>query len=320
MCESGENSPDVASISSAPEDKVLHRIRVICDSNGGAWLFTTGKTRPNAVMLRAMHLLASGELVDNITFGANTSEFTSVAQGPKGEIYLGSTVYNFNNPKNASDWQVHKLSRTGKLEWTRTIDSPAHLDDFGCEISLSITGDVLVNGPLATETLDGVVRNLPTVLRLDPVTGRTKKLEQTQTHFLNSHVMLAPLPSIDMYVLGIYDLAQQGSNSVYFYRSRPSEDVSSLALSIGLPKRIKAKRIIGMYFRGTNGSFSALLQPVEGMSQNLALIYLKKYSGTDITTGMLTTDKAVDYNQSDTNIVAGRFGKNFTVFDFSGLR
>ena len=75
-----------------------------------------------------------------------------------------------------------------------------------------------------------------------------------------------------------------------------------------------------MYFRGMNGSFSALLQPVEGLSQNLALIYLNKYSGTDITTGMLTTDKAVDYNQSAANIVAGRFGKNFTVFDFSDLK
>lgn len=307
-------------ISKTADDKVLHKVRVASDLDGGAWLFTTGSADKKSVTLRGMHLMASGKLEEKVTFGTHTSEFTSLAQGTKGEIYLASTVYNAKNPNNTSDWQVQKLARNGHLEWTRIIDSPAHLNDFGCELSLSLSGDVLVNGPLATETLDGVIRNLPTVIRLDPTTGRTRRLDQTQTHFLNSNVMLAPLPSIDMYVLGIYDLAQQGSNSVYFYRSRPSDDFSSLALSIGLPKRMKAKRIIGMYFRGTNGSFSALLQPVQSPGQNLALIYLNKYSGTDITTGMLTTDKAVNYNQSNANIVAGRFGKNFTVFDFSGLR
>jgi hypothetical protein len=132
--------------------------------------------------------------------------------------------------------------------------------------------------------------------------------------------MLSPLPTLDMYVLGIYDLAQKGSNDVYFYRSRLADDLTSLALSIGLPRKMKAKRIVGMYYRGTTGSFSALLQPLEGPGQQLALIYVNKYVGTDITTGILTTDKPVHYNQSDNNIVAGRFGKNFTVFDFSGLR
>jgi hypothetical protein len=75
-----------------------------------------------------------------------------------------------------------------------------------------------------------------------------------------------------------------------------------------------------MYFRGMSGSFSALMQPLEGPGQKRALIYVNKYVGTDITTGILTTDRQVHYNQSDSNIVAGRFGYNFTVFDFTGLK
>jgi hypothetical protein len=125
---------------------------------------------------------------------------------------------------------------------------------------------------------------------------------------------------LDMYVLGSYDMAQEGSNSVYFYRSRPSDDFSSLSMIVGLPRKMKAKRIVSMYYRGSIASFSALLQPLESPGQRLALIYVNKYSGTDITTGILTTDKPVHYNQSDANIVAGQFGNNFTIFDFTGLK
>jgi hypothetical protein len=169
-------------------------------------------------------------------------------------------------------------------------------------------------------TFDGVVRNIPSVIRLDAGNGRIKKLEQTQTHFLNTRVMLSPVPMLDMYVLGSYDMTENGSNSVYFYRSRPSDEFSSLSMVVGLPKKMKAKRIISMYYRGSLASFSALMQPLENPGQRLALIYVNKYSGTDITTGILTTDRLVHYNQSDANIVAGRFGKNFTVFDFTGLK
>jgi len=308
------------SISTSREDKPLHLIRVVSDTQGGAWLFTTGKNGTTSVSIRAMHLKASGALDDEISIGKGIAELTSVAQGSQGENYLFSTVYNVKNRDNGSDWQVQRVSKDGKLEWTTRIDGPAHIDDFHSDGTVSANGDVLVYGPLATTTFDGVIRTLPSVVRLDARNGRIKKLEQTQTHFLNTRVMLSPVPTLDMYVLGIYDLAQQGSDSVYFYRSRPSDDFSSLSLSVGLPKKMKAKRIVSMYYRGSIASFSALLQPLESPGQRLALIYVNKYSGTDITTGILTTDKPVHYNQSDANIVVGRFGKNYTIFDFTGLK
>lgn len=308
------------SISDKPEDKILHLIRVVSDMQGGAWLFTTGKSGASSVTIRAMHLKPSGELNDEVTVSKRIAQLTSVTQGAKGENYLVSTVYNRNTAGNTSDWQVQRLSKDGKLEWTRTIDGPAHKNDFFSDGALATNGDFLVYGPLATTTLDGVVRNIPSVVRLDPGNGRIKKLEQTQTHFLNTRVMLSPVPMLDMYVLGSYDMAQEGSNSVYFYRSRPSDDFSSLSMIVGLPKKMKAKRIVSMYYRGSIASFSALLQPLESPGQRLALIYVNKYSGTDITTGILTTDKPVHYNQSDANIVAGRFGKNYTIFDFTGLK
>jgi hypothetical protein len=267
-----------------------------------------------------LHLKASGELDDALPTGKGVAELTAVAQGSKGENYLISTLYRGSGAPNASDWQVQRISKDGKLEWTRTIDSPAHQNDFFSDATLAANGDVLVFGPLGTVTLDGVVRNIPSVVRLDAETGRIKKLEQTQTHFLNTRVMLSPIPTLDMYVLGSYDMAENGSNSVYFYRSRPSDEYSSLSMAVGLPKKMKAKRIVSMYYRGSIGSFSALLQPLESPGQRLALIYVNKYSGTDITTGILTTDRLVHYNHSDANIVAGRFGKNFTVFDFTGLK
>jgi hypothetical protein len=259
-------------------------------------------------------------LDETVNLGNGITEFNAITQSSTGDNFLASTKYTFAQTSSAADWQIQRVSSKGKVLWTTVIDSPAHLDDFHCDIQLAMNGDLLVYGSLATETLDGVVRSLPTVLRLDANTGKIKKTEQTQTHFLNSQVMLSPLPTLDMYVLGIYDLAQKGSNDVYFYRSRLADDLTSLALSIGLPRKMKAKRIVGMYYRGTTGSFSALLQPLESPGQRLALIYVNKYSGTDITTGILTTDRLVHYNQSDANIVAGRFGKNFTVFDFTGLK
>lgn len=308
------------SISRHSEDKVMHLIRVVSDTEGGAWLFTTGQQGQKRIRLSAMHLVSSGKLDETVNLGNGITEFNAITQSSTGDNFLASTKYTFTQNSSAADWQIQRVSSKGKVLWTTVIDSPAHLDDFHCDIKLAMNGDVLVYGSLATETLDGVVRSLPTVLRLDATTGKIKKTEQTQTHFLNSQVMLSPLPTLDMYVLGIYDLAQKGSNDVYFYRSRLADDLTSLALSIGLPRKMKAKRIVGMYYRGTTGSFSALLQPLEGPGQQLALIYVNKYVGTDITTGILTTDKPVHYNQADNNIVAGRFGKNFTVFEFSGLR
>jgi hypothetical protein len=287
---------------------------------GGAWLFSTGNKNSNSVSILRMHLRASGALDDVLPTGKGIAELTAVVQGAKGENYLISTVYKGKNPLNASDWQVQRISKDGKLEWTRTIDGPAHRDDFFSDATLATNGDVLVFGPLATVTFDGVVRNIPSVIRLDAGNGRIKKLEQTQTHFLNTRVMLSPVPMLDMYVLGSYDMTENGSNSVYFYRSRPSDEFSSLSMVVGLPKKMKAKRIVSMYYRGSLASFSALMQPLENPGQRLALIYVNKYSGTDITTGILTTDRLVHYNQSDANIVAGRFGKNFTVFDFTGLK
>jgi hypothetical protein len=308
------------SISKYPQDRILHLVRIVSDTEGGAWLFSTGYKDSNSVSILRMHLKASGELDDVLPTGKGVAELTAVAHGSKGENYLISTIYNGKNRLNASDWQVQRISKDGKLEWTRIIDSPAHNNDFFSDAALSSNGDVLVFGPLATATLDGVIRNIPSVVRLDAETGSIKKLEQTQTHFLNTRVMLSPVPTLDMYVLGSYDMAENGSNSVYFYRSRPSDEFSSLSMAVGLPKKMKAKRIVSMYYRGSIGSFSALLQPLESPGQRLALIYVNKYSGTDITTGILTTDRLVHYNQSDANIVAGRFGKNFTVFDFTGLK
>ena len=308
------------SISKYPQDRILHLVRIVSDTEGGAWLFSTGYKDSNSVSILRMHLKASGDLDDALSTGKGVAELTAVAQGSKGENYLISTVYRGSSAPNASDWQVQRISKDGKLEWTKTIDSPAHQNDFFSDAALASNGDVLVFGPLGTATLDGVVRSIPSVVRLDAGTGRIKKLEQTQTHFLNTRVMLAPIPALDMYVLGSYDMVENGSTSVYFYRSRPSDEYSSLSMAVGLPKKMKAKRIVSMYYRGSIGSFSALLQPLESPGQRLALIYVNKYSGTDITTGILTTDRLVHYNQSDANVVAGRFGKNFTVFDFTGLK
>ncbi|MFZ4783023.1 MAG: hypothetical protein ACOYLC_11980 [Armatimonadaceae bacterium] len=308
------------SISKYPQDRILHLIRVVSDMEGGAWLFSTGYKNSNSVSILRMHLRASGALDDALPTGKGIAELTAVVQGAQGENYLISTVYKGKNPLNASDWQVQRISKDGKLEWTRTIDGPAHRNDFFSDATLATNGDVLVFGPLATVTFDGVIRNIPSVIRMDAGNGRIKKLEQTQTHFLNTRVMLSPVPMLDMYVLGSYDMTENGSNSVYFYRSRPAEEFSSLSMVVGLPKKMKAKRIVSMYYRGSLASFSALMQPLESPGQRLALIYVNKYSGTDITTGILTTDRLVHYNQSDANIVAGRFGKNFTVFDFTGLK
>jgi hypothetical protein len=308
------------SISKYPQDRILHLIRVVSDTEGGAWLFSTGNKNSNSVSILRMHLKASGVLEDALSTGKGVADLTAVVQGSTGENYLISTRYRGNNPVNASDWQVQRISKDGKLEWTITIDSPAHKSDFYSDATLASNGDLLVFGPLATATLDGVVRNIPSVVRLIARNGRIKQLEQTQTHFLNTRVMLSPVPMLDMYVLGSYDMAENGSNSVYFYRSRPSDEYSSLSMAVGLPKKMKAKRIVSMYYRGSLASFSALMQPLESPGQRLALIYVNKYSGTDITTGILTTDRLVHYNQSDANIVAGRFGNNFTVFDFTGLK
>ena len=308
------------SFSKNQQDRILNLIRVVSDMQGGAWLFTSGKNGTPTVSICAMHLTATGVLDAEFSIDKKIAQLTSVTQGSKGENYLVSTVFNRNTSGNRSDWQVQRLSKDGKLEWTTTIDSPAHKDDFFSAGALATNGDFLVYGPLATTTLDGVIRNIPSVVRLDAGDGRIKKLEQTQTHFLNTRVMLSPVPMLDMYVLGSYDMTQDGSNSVYFYRSRPSDDFSSLSMIVGLPRKMKAKRIVSMYYRGSIASFSALLQPLQSPGQRLALIYVNKYSGTDITTGILTTDKMVNYNQSDANVVAGRFGKNFTVFDFTGLK
>lgn len=307
-------------ISGKPQDNVMSMIRVVSDMQGGAWLFTSGESGNQNISLLRMHLLPSGTIYDQLPQASKNTEFNAVVQGARGENYLASTKFNFKNVGNIADWQVQRYSTAGKLEWTTVIDSPAKIDDYRCDVKIATNGDVLVFGPLGTHTLDGVVRTLPTVMRLDPSTGKIKKTDQTQTHFLNSHVMLTPLPSFDMYILGCYDLAELGSNSVYFYRSRPSDDLSSLAMAVGLPRKLKTRRIVGMYFRGMSGSFSALMQPLEGPGQKLALIYVNKYVGTEITTGILTTDRQVHYNQSDNSIVAGRFGKNFTVFDFTGLK
>jgi hypothetical protein len=287
---------------------------------GGAWLFSTGYKNSNSVSILRMHLRASGALDDALPTGKGIAELSAVVQGAQGDNYLISTRYQGNNPVNTSDWQVQRISKDGKLEWTITIDSPAHRSDFFSDATLASNGDLLVFGPLATVTLDGVIRNIPSVVRLLTKNGRIKQLQQTQTHFLNTRVMLSPVPMLDMYVLGSYDMSESGSNSVYFYRSRPSDEFSSLSMAVGLPKKMKAKRIVSMYYRGSLASFSALMQPLENPGQRLALIYVNKYSGTDITTGILTTDRLVHYNQSDANIVAGRFGKNFTVFDFTGLK
>ena len=307
-------------ISGKRQDNVMGIIRVVSDLQGGAWLFTSGQNGTKNIRLNTMHLMASGTFDDRFPLTADFTEFNSVSQGASGENYIACTKFNFKKVGNVADWQVQRYSTAGKLEWTTIIDSPAKIDDYRCDVKIATNGDVLVHGALATHTLDGVVRNLPTVMRLDPATGKIKKTDQTQTHFLNSHVMLTPLPSFDMYILGCYDFAELGSNSVYFYRSRPSEDLSSLAMAVGLPRKLKTRRIVGMYFREMSGSFSALMQPLEGPGQKLALIYVNKYVGTDITTGILTTDRQVHYNKSDNSIVAGRIGNNFAVFDFTGLK
>ena len=307
-------------ISGKRQDNVMGIIRVVSDLQGGAWLFTSGQNGTKNIRLNTMHLMASGTFDDRFPLTADFTEFNSVSQGASGENYIACTKFNFKKVGNVADWQVQRYSTAGKLEWTTIIDSPAKIDDYRCDVKIATNGDVLVHGALATHTLDGVVRNLPTVMRLDPATGKIKKTDQTQTHVLNSHVMLTPLPSFDMYILGCYDFAELGSNSVYFYRSRPSEDLSSLAMAVGLPRKLKTRRIVGMYFREMSGSFSALMQPLEGPGQKLALIYVNKYVGTDITTGILTTDRQVHYNKSDNSIVAGRIGNNFAVFDFTGLK
>lgn len=307
-------------VSGKPQENVMGIIRVVSDLQGGAWLFTSGQNGSKNIRLNTMHLMASGKFDDRFPLTADFTEFNSVSQGASGENYIACTKFNFKKVGNVADWHVQRYSKAGKLEWTTVIDSPAKVDDYRCDVKVATTGDLLVFGPLATHTLDGVVRNLPTVMRLDAATGKIKKTDQTQTHFLNSNVLLTLFPGFDIYIVGCYDLAQMGSNSVYFYRSRPSDDLSSLAMAVGLPRKLMTRRIVGMYFRESSGSFSALMQPPEGPGQQLALIYLNKYFGTDITTGILTTDRQVHYNKSDNSIVAGRIGNNFAVFDFTGLK
>lgn len=307
-------------VSGKPQENVMGIIRVVSDLQGGAWLFTSGQNGSKNIRLNTMHLMASGEFVDRFPLAADFTEFNSVSQGASGENYIACTKFNFKRVGNVADWQVQRYSKAGKLEWTTVIDSPAKMDDYRCDLVVATNGDLLVYGPLATRTFDGVVRSLPTVMRLDAATGKIKTTDQTQTHFLRSNVLLTLFPGFDMYIVGCYDLAQLGSNSVYFYRSRPSANLSSLAMAVGLPRKLMTRRIVGMYFRERSGSFSALMQPLEGPGQRLALIYINKYFGTDISTGILTTDRQVHYNKSDNSIVAGRIGNNFAVFDFTGLK
>lgn len=102
-----------------------------------------------ALLAPAVASAASGDLLwaRGVEIGALDEEFIDLAKGPNGSVYA---VGGANYGAGSSDILVAKFSASGKLQWKRVFDGPAHGYDVALAVAVDSRGNAYVTGHSAS--------------------------------------------------------------------------------------------------------------------------------------------------------------------------
>ena len=102
------------------------------------------------------------------------------------------------------------------------------------------------------------------------------------------------------------------------HRFGNAETDTALTLTVRLPGHQRVGSFVSLTF-DTNGALNALLRPIPQKSSNVALTYIRKHYGREISTGSLSSSIPFAYTKTAGGYVAGHYNNTFCVYNFSQL-
>ena len=129
---------------------------------------------------------------------------------------------------------------------------------------------------------------------------------------------MASLNAAAAAIVGVTQLSPDGSETITMHRFGNAETDTALTLTVKLPGHQRVDSFLSLGFDG-NGSLNALLRPSPQKSSNVALTYIRKYYGREVSTGNLSSSEPHAYNAATDSLVAGHYNNTFCIYNFGQL-
>ena len=161
-------------------------------------------------------------------------------------------------------------------------------------------------------------RLIASMVTLSPTTGAVIQRDHNDSESQNLDYALCNFPNAMASVMGVTQRSPNGSERITMHRFGNEEADTALTLTVRLPRHQRVDSVISLNF-DSNGALNALLRPGPQKSSNVALTYVRKYYGREISTGSLSATMPHAYIASTNGLVAGHYNNSFCVYNFSQL-
>ena len=289
-------------------------IRLTAGPTGGAIAFANASNQSAPILL---HAPANSAPAPGIQFPATFLITDAITNEKSTQFILGYIVI-----RTAAgirrDWHVQALNPFGKALWSKTITGAVGLKFTNVRGTFNGRGDLVAYGSLPSPDKRNGGRLIASMVTLSPTTGAVIQRDHYDSESQNPDFALCNFQNAMASVVGVTQRSPNGSEQITIHRFGNEETDTALTLTVRLPRHQRVDSVISLNF-DSNGALNALLRPTPQKSSNVALTYVRKYYGREVSTGSLSASVPHAYIASTNGLVAGHYNNSFCVYNFSQL-
>lgn len=296
------------------DDNLPYSIQLITDLKGGAVAIANAKTESPVLVLHAPDGSAEA---NSISFPSSFRITDALTDGKLTQFLLGYVTTRTSKGMR-HDWSVQAVNKVGKVVWTRTIKGATGPTSTNVRGVINHQGNLVIYGALPTPEQQTAGRVVASIVTLSQTTGAVIQQDHYDSENQNLDFALCTLPAAMATVIGVTQRSPNGSERITMHRFGNAETDTALTLTVRLPGHQRVGSFVSLTF-DTNGALNALLRPIPQKSSNVALTYIRKYYGREISTGSLSSSIPFAYTKTAGGYVAGHYNNTFCVYNFSQL-
>ena len=292
-------------------------IRLISDQKGGVYAFGSSATTQSTEIMHITSGSATDAAPQLIGFPKNFRLTDAIADANGGIFLLGYVpVKTLDGSRH--DWHVQAFDKDAKRVWSRNVTGAPGLASTNVRGLINALGQLVTYGPRPTPNKRNKGRLVASLVTMSASTGDVILMDRFDSENQDMDFALCCLPVGKSALMGITTQSPIGSESMTLHRFGNAATDTSLTLTMGLPYNQRVESILSLYIDG-NAAVNMLFRPSKQAGSNVALTYVRKYFGREVSTGSLTTAVPFAYTTGDAGYVAGHYNNTFSVYYFGLL-
>jgi hypothetical protein len=299
------------------DDIATFPIKLVSDQQGGIYAFGTSSRNHS---LGILHIAASSATDVSLELLGFPKDFrmTDAISDDKGHVFLLGCLPKKINGGIRQDWHIQAIDKDAKTLWTRDVIGAMGQSSTNVRGVINALGQLVAYGSRPTPNKRNKRRAVASLVTLSAASGDVILMDCFDSENQNQNFALCCLPVGKAALMGITTQSPNGSESMTLHRFGNAATDTSLTLTMGLPYNQRVDSIVSLYIDG-NAAVNMLFRPSKKSVSNVALTYVRKYFGREVSTGSLKTTVPFAYAVGSAGYVAGQYNNAFCIYDFRHL-